>query len=172
MKAPRRHRGGTFDLVLVALVAIAVWTRTPLGGIGDWLWCQATGAEDAEALALTSYFEVSSALPQVIARVDARVVAAAAEPTVDGRFPEPYRAAAALTLAEQALPEGYTVPDGMSEGEAHIAHLDALHRGNPESTLEVYAIGDELRQRAISRARSSVRTSLAATVRATAVGTG
>ena len=138
-----RTRGGAFDALLVAMVVLAVWFRTPAGGLGDWAWDKLTGQE--AQLSLTEYFATDlSSSPEAVAQLEATVVAASLEPVPEGAFPEPYRSAARIALVEED-----------EDPDLLIAELDLLHRGNPEATLEVYAIGEEAMTRAIDRARSA-----------------
>ncbi len=110
-----------------------------MGGLGGWLVDRVSG-EQSE-LALTEYFATGTT-PEAITQ--ATVIAASLEPLPEGAFPEPYRSAARVTLVEE----------GEDEDE-RLAELDQIHRGNPEATLEVYAIGEQARQRAIDRARAA-----------------
>lgn len=138
-----RTRGGVFDALLVAMVVLAVGVRTPAGGLGDWAWDKLTGQE--AQLSLTEYFATDlSSSPETVAQLEATVIAASLEPIPEGAFPEPYRSAARITLVDED-----------EDPELLIAELDLLHRGNPEATLEVYAIGEEAMTRAVDRARSA-----------------
>ncbi len=138
----KRRPGGVVDVLLVVIVLVAVWVRTPVGGLGEWVFDKVTGQE--AQLSLTEYFVTGVSSPEMVAQVEATVVAAALEPVPEGAFPEPYRSAARLVLAEDDV-----------DADVRIAELDLIHRGNPEATLEVYAIGEENRQRAVDRARSA-----------------
>jgi murein DD-endopeptidase len=133
------RRGGTVDIVLVIGVVLAAWIRTPVGGLFDRGVAWARGS-DVELAPLTSYF-VTGPAPEVVVVLAER--AAAGElpelpPAPATGFPEPYRTAARLTLDDDALPT-----------------LDTLWDGDPESTLEAFAIGAELRDRAVERAKSA-----------------
>lgn len=149
-KAPAA-RGGAVDLLLVALVLVAVWTRTPLGGIGGWLVELAMG-EDASPPQLLATFQTAPP-PEVIARIEAAV----AHPVAtlgDGAFPEPFRTAARAVLTGP-VPEISRSLVPADASEPAIAVLDLLFQGDPEATLEIYAIGVEQRERAIGRARAA-----------------
>jgi murein DD-endopeptidase MepM/ murein hydrolase activator NlpD len=137
------RRGGVIDALLVLIVVLAVWVRTPVGAFGDWAWDKVTGQE-AQLSLLDRFATQISADAETVALVEATVVAASLEPVPEGAFPEPYRSAARITL----------VAEGEDEDE-RIAELDLIHRGNPEATLEIYAIGEEAMDRAVSRARSA-----------------
>jgi murein DD-endopeptidase MepM/ murein hydrolase activator NlpD len=145
--------GGSLDLLLVVGVVFAVWTRTPVGGLGDRAVGWATGSE-AQAAPLTSFF-VTGAIPDVVERIEATVAQVVYEPVDDGVFPEPYRTAVASMLADEPIPgEWADLAHGKTGVEGHLAVLDVLHKGNnAEYTLEVYAVGEDQVTRAIDRAR-------------------
>lgn len=140
MRAKKRvARGGSFDLLLVAIVVVALFVRTPIGGVGEWAMSKATG-EAYETSLIASF---STGLSDEFAtRIEAIVEAPDAHAIGEGPFPEPYRTAAAVVLGSNSLKE-----------------LDALHVGtNPEATLEIMAIGEEARDRAVQRAVASGET--------------
>ena len=126
-------RGGLVDLVLVGLVLVALFVRTPLGGIGDWAVAKVTDQPWETSLIASFSTGVSD---EFATRIEAIVEAPDAHAIGEGPFPEPYRTAAAVVLGTESLRE-----------------LDALHEGsNPEATLEIYALGEDTRERAIQRA--------------------
>jgi murein DD-endopeptidase MepM/ murein hydrolase activator NlpD len=152
---PARSRGGFVDLVLVVVVVGAAWLRTPVGGAFDRLAQLATGDRDALA-PLTSFF-VTGAPPEIVVLAEQ----AAFLPTVapaPGQLPEPWRTAARLALADDLPPRAAqlaaTLPDLPEEDQA-VALLDRLYEGDPEATLETFAVGEAQRQRAIDRARAA-----------------
>jgi len=132
----KRPRGGLIDALLVGIVLVALFVRTPLGGFGDWAWCKATGETWEDSLIASFETGVSDEFATVI---EAIVEAPDAYAVGDGPFPEPYRTAAAVVLGTEAL-----------------AELDELHFGsNPEATLEIYALGEDVRERAVQRSISA-----------------
>lgn len=157
---PRTPGWGLLDLGLVGLVVLAVFTRTPLGGLGQRAWGLATGQEvDAPAL-LATFSEGPDAA--VLTQLAAQVLAAP-PPVPDGEapppagFPEPYRSAARLTLTDPlppaALALGLPLPAGLAPAEQALLVLDHLYTGDPEAALERFAVGEDQRRRAILRAR-------------------
>ena len=150
-------RGGALDILLVGLVCVAVWSRTPLGGIGQWAKAKATGST-AEVPSLLATFS-TGVVDEFVTRIEAVVVNP--RPVSDlppGSFPEPYRSAAAAVLEGQSIPA--VSQDlgrwGAKDADTHLAALDRLHSGtNAEATLEIYAVGEAQRDRAIERARAA-----------------
>ena len=150
-------RGGALDILLVVLVVGAVWTHTPLGGIGQWAKAKATGStQDVPRLVATFSTGV---VEEFVTRIEAVVLQPRSTAVLpEGSFPEPYRSAASAVLASQAIPEASKAraSRGDQSAEAHLAILDELHTGtNAEATLEIYALGESQRARAIQRARSA-----------------
>ncbi len=123
---------GVGDLLLVVVVVGATWTRTPVGGLFDRLVHAVRGGDDLPAL--TSYF--TTAAPPITAEIVAHALDLAAP--AGGPFPEPWRTAAVSVLGA----------DGLSG-------LDARYAGDPEAALELASVGEDLRTRAIERARSA-----------------
>lgn len=123
---------GVGDLLLVAVVVGATWTRTPVGGLFDRLVHAVRGGEDLPAL--TSYFTTGA--PAATAVVAAHVFDLPIP--AGGPFPEPWRTAAASVLGAEGL-----------------VGLDARYAGDPEAALELASVGEDLRARAIDRARSA-----------------
>ena len=130
-------RGGLLDLGLVAVVAMAAWGRTPVGGLVDRAVSAALG-RDGDLPALTSFFETGAPPAEVVALVEHAVLPP--DPSPDGAFPEPYRTAARMALADDA---------------GALASIDGVYAGDPESALEIYAIGADLHGRAVARARAA-----------------
>ena len=129
-------RGGLFDLLLVSVVVVALFVQTPIGGIGDWAFAKVSGEPCSNSLIASFSTGVSD---EFATRIEAIVEAPDAHAIGEGPFPEPYRTAAAVVLGSDALKE-----------------LDQLHVGtNPEATLEIHAIGEDARERAIQRAVSA-----------------
>ncbi|MCB9741618.1 MAG: M23 family metallopeptidase [Alphaproteobacteria bacterium] len=147
-------RGGLIDLLLVVVVVLGVWTRTPMGALGTWAYALASGDAEAERPSLIATF-VTAPIPEVIARIEA-VAGPLLVDSGEGPFPEPFRTAAKLSLGE-AVPEASKalLAQVAAEEPGPLDVLDLLHAGDPEATLEIYAIGEELRARAIQRARSA-----------------
>ncbi len=151
------QRGGALDVLLVGLVVVAVWTHTPLGGIGQWAKAKATGSTENVPRLIASFS--TGVVDEFVTRVEAVVLSP--RPISDlppGSFPEPYRSAAAAVLATQSIPPASQDRAGWGGkgAEAHLAILDELHSGtNAEATLEIYALGEAQRTRAIERARSA-----------------
>lgn len=130
-------RGGFLDLALVAVVAMAAWGRTPVGGLVDRGIAAVTG-RDGDLPALTSFFQTGAPPAEVVALAENVVLP---PPMVaDGPFPEPYRTAARMALADDA---------------GALAAIDGAYTGDPESALEIYAIGPDLQARAVARARAA-----------------
>lgn len=125
------------DLFLVALVVLAVGLRTPLGSLGAWAVAKARG-ETREAASLVASF-TTGVHNEVVTKIQAIVDSPDVSGVGEGPFPEPYRTAVAVVL-----------------GKDELRTLDAAHVGtNPEATLEIHALGVELRERAIQRATSA-----------------
>ncbi len=151
MKKKTVTRGGLVDLPLVALVVLAVLTRTPVGGLATQAARAALG-DPGERKALTAYF--LTGIPVELAVLVEQSVPMELEVPVGG-LPEPWRTAATLGL-KGALPEA-------AKAEAERAGvrpqplpvLDHLYEGSPETALELYAVGADQRDRAIERARAA-----------------
>lgn len=123
---------GIGDLALVAAVVGAVWTRTPVGGLFDRAVHAVRGGDDLPSL--MSYFTTGAPA----ATAELVQVALDRPPPADGAFPEPWRTAAASVLGADGL-----------------VGLDARYAGDPEAALELVSVGEDLRARAIDRARSA-----------------
>lgn len=151
--APKKHkRGGLLDLVLVIGVALLAGTRTPAGALVRYGIELARG-QDTEMPSLTAWFDSGAAAPPDLELLELP------EPTEvpEGGLPEPYRSAARTVLAdppkrvEKALAERADLP----EEDRVILVLDELYTEDVEAALELLAIGPELRDRAIARARAA-----------------
>ncbi|MCB9766258.1 MAG: M23 family metallopeptidase [Alphaproteobacteria bacterium] len=152
-KAGVGRRGGLIDLILVGMVLLAAGSRTPLGGLAQWAWALATGSE-AERPSLIATFD-TGIVPHVVARIEASLGPTAVD-VGDGAFPEPYRSAALATLPAEVPAASLALVASVGEApHLPLAILDHLHRGDPEATLEIYAIGEDLRARAIQRAAAA-----------------
>jgi murein DD-endopeptidase MepM/ murein hydrolase activator NlpD len=152
-----RGRFGLLDAVVVAVVLLAVWSQTPIGAVFDRAIAQMMGAPTDGMRPLTAYFDTGDGSAQLIVALAEQV------PIIDdgvpsGGLPQPWRTAAAAAL-------GGPLP---GQADAHLARarvndpdatvldvLDALYDDDPGEALEVFAVGAELRQRAIGRARAA-----------------
>lgn len=132
---PKPRRAGLLDLVLVAAVLLAAWTRTPVGNLTARGVAWGLGWEHEEP-SLTSYFRVQQAWDEVTVHL-AEVRPPPPPATGDG-LPEPYRSAVAIVLGPEAL-----------------LGVDAAWDGDPESALEIAALGADVRDRAIRRAEAA-----------------
>ena len=147
----RIARGALLDLPLVALVLLAVLTRTPVGGLAIQSVRAALG-DPAEQRALTAYF--LTGIPVEVAVLVEQSVPLELEVPVGG-LPEPWRTAATLGL-EGTLPEAAQAEAARAGVRAEpLAVLDHLYEGSPEAALETYAVGAEQRARAIGRAQAA-----------------
>jgi murein DD-endopeptidase MepM/ murein hydrolase activator NlpD len=134
--AVRPARGGLIDILLVLMVLLAAWQRTPVGGMASRAVHWGLGMEHQEPT-LTSYFRIEQSLD----RLEAHLAKPAPPASVTGALPEPYRSAARIVLV-----------DGPS-----LAEIDAAWSGDPSSALERAALGEDLTHRAIERARAAGR---------------
>ncbi|MCB9672297.1 MAG: M23 family metallopeptidase [Alphaproteobacteria bacterium] len=147
-------RFGFVDLFVVVVAVVAVWSRTPVGALGQWGVAWVRGHDTSTTPSLLAFFRseapVAEWADQPIALPDTAI-------DVGDGLPEPYRSAVrhglpdplpAATLA--LVGEGTDTP-----ADRLIAWLDEHWEGDPEGALERAAIGDELRQRAIERASAT-----------------
>ncbi len=144
-------RGGLLDLPLVALVVLAVLTRTPVGGLTLSVARAATG-DNTERQALTAYF-----LTGVPVSLEVLVEQPAPPPleVPSGGLPEPWRTAATLGLPKRLPAAARELAEAEGLPAEPLAVLDHLYESSPEAALEVYAIGSDQRERAIARARAA-----------------
>lgn len=158
MKPPARvPRLGSLDLLLVALAVFAVWTRTPVGGIGQWAWASLAG-DAAEQPDLIGFFR-SEGPPKTW--VD-EVVALPVEQGPPTAFPEPWRSAVSHGLPE-VLPDATVALLGPGDAPAEdrlLAWLDGHYAEGasvlePEVLLARAAIEPALHDRAVERARAA-----------------
>jgi len=155
-RSPKRGRraGGLFDLALVVLVAYAMGSRTPVGGL-SWFAMETLRGNDAELPSLTAYFSGGAA---VLPQFDTLPVVPVDDRGSDGGFPEPWRTAARTVLADHPPPKADTSEgDQQDTLEGALETLDSAYAstGDPEAALELLAIGPELRARAIARSRAA-----------------
>jgi murein DD-endopeptidase len=146
-----KARGGLLDLPLVALVVLAVLTRTPVGGLAISAARAATG-DDSERQALTAYF--LTGIPVSLEVLVEQAVPVALHVPVGG-LPEPWRTAATLGLPKRLPQAARDVADAEGLTPEPLMVLDHLYEGSPEAALERYAIGAAQRRRAVDRARAA-----------------
>ncbi len=127
---------GWAELLLLGAVCTACWLRTPVGAIGHNVvaWTRDQPGRD-----LLDHFST-----QIPPRVDRALRLALAE-REGGELPDaPAGWTPALHLAVRA-----------HLGEDAATQLEALGMSNPEAALEIWAIGADLRTRAIWRAKAA-----------------
>ncbi len=123
---------GWSELLLLSGVLVACWTRTPLGALGAGAVALARGEPVPDLLA-TFRQELPEPMVQSLVQVQqARPLPA------EGPLSPAVRTAVAVHLGEEAL-----------------AEIEALDIRQPEEALEVWAVGAEVRDRAIRRARAA-----------------
>jgi len=135
-----KRRGGMLDILLVALVLVTAWGRTPVANLVSRGVQTVLGIEHREP-PLTSYFRIERSWDRLTHHLARHPVPPVPSTTPTEGFPEPYRSAARIVLEDAAI----------------IERLDEAWTGDPEATLEVVAIGEELRDRAIRRADAAGR---------------
>lgn len=141
-------RLGFLDLLLVGIAVFTVWTRTPVGGLGQWgvNWLRG----DDERVDLVSFFRND---PPPMEWIDTPVELP--ETTVETGFPEPYRTAVLRGLPHR-VPEhtlSLAAPGDAPLGERLLPWLD--EQPDPREAIERLALPDSLRDRAIQRAHAS-----------------
>ncbi|MCB9674105.1 MAG: M23 family metallopeptidase [Alphaproteobacteria bacterium] len=148
------RRLGFVDLFVVLVAVYAVYTRTPVGGLGQWgvAWLR---GDDGEQPTLLGFFRSEG--PKK-AWLDEPIAALPPETADYGDgFPEPYRSALRYALPDD-LP-AHTVellgPGDDPAADRLLVWLDENWDGDAAGALEVAAIGPELRERAIERARAA-----------------
>ncbi len=126
---------GASELLLCAVVLTAAWTRTPAGALAQNAVALARGTETVDMLA---HFrtELPPRVDAALQRAFARRVAPPIVETTGGWTP-------ALTIAV-----------GAHLGEDALEPLMALS-DDPEAALELWSVGPDLRERAITRARAA-----------------
>lgn len=150
---PARPRWGFLDALIVAVAVFGLWTRTPVGGLGQWTvaWMRGDAHHQADLLG----FFRSEGPPK--AWLDGPVTLPPTSSSPAGAFPEPWRTAVVRGLPDD-LPAHTTSllgPGDLPAGERLLTWLDTNWDGDPERALELAAIGPELRDRAIDRARAA-----------------
>lgn len=126
---------GLSELCLLAAVCVACWTRTPLGAAVEGAVALARGEEGPDLLA-TFRTELPTRLQRSLAR--GLQQGPAPVPAVEGGWSAATRTAVAAHLGEEAL-----------------AEVEALAIADPEEALETWAVGPEVRDRAVRRARAA-----------------
>lgn len=141
------RRLGFVDLVLVGIVCFAVWTRTPVGGLGQWVVAWATGTENR--VDLIAFFRSDAP--------DKEWVGEPVElpPLTDEGFGEPWRTAVLRGLPDQVPPHTLALAAAGDAplGERLLPWLE--QQDDPVVAIERMALPDALRDRAIQRARSA-----------------
>ncbi len=166
---PRHRKVGFLDLLVVCAAVFAVWTRTPVGGLGQWAWGWTSGS-DAEQPSLVEFFRSEG--PDKAWRDDpvATLPREALDPYTGDGFPEPWRSAVHYALPDelpkhtQVLLADLRAPDpstgeapDRSPTEALLSWLDDnwAPGADAEALLEQIAVEPALRQRAIDRATAA-----------------
>lgn len=153
---PSRPRLGILDLLLVVGLLGVMGSRTPAGGLG-WYVVERLRGHTSELPSLTAYFDSGAAAP---ALVDALPVLPPlhddTSALAEGAFPEPWRTAARAALADPPAPVQARLSE-VGGDDPLMTWLDAHWQatGDPEAALEVLAIGESLRERAIARAQAA-----------------
>lgn len=145
---------GLLDLALVVATVLAVWTRTPIGALGQQGVAYALGDHTTPTPGLRSFFRT-----ETVSTGWSGEPIALPEPSehIGDGLPEPYRSAVRHALPRR-LPPHTRALVGEGEGEPAerlLAWLDQTWDGDPEAALERAAIGDDLRTRAIERAAAT-----------------
>lgn len=147
-------RGGIVDgLVVMATLAVMI-SRTPIGGL-IWYAAERVHGHAQELPSLTAYFSNGAVRPPV------EVELVAGEGSIEeGQLPDPWRTAVRTTLAQQLPPP--LIDQLAARGlpptpEAALAELDAQWNLSRDAALvlEVAALGQEQRGRAVSRAEAA-----------------
>ena len=159
LAAPRRKtlptpgQGGTFDLLLVVVLVLAVWGRTPIGGLADRA-LHLVFEPDHEIPSLTAYF-VTGPPPSVAAIAEDLVWLPDLPAVEEGQLPEPYRTAALRAVGDDLPAAALALETELTDvPEEHksLYLLDHLYAGDAEAALADFAVGTEQRRRAIHRA--------------------
>lgn len=141
------RRLGFLDLALVGLVCFAVWTRTPVGGLGQWAWSWANGSDDR--VDLIAFFRSDGPTKEWVGEP------VELPPLTDEGFGEPYKTAVLRGLPDTVPPHTLSLAtDGDAPlGERLLPWLE--QQDDPVVAIERMAIPDALRDRAIQRATSA-----------------
>ena len=131
-------RGGLVDLALAVVVLLALWTRTPIGGLAAWGVDTVRGT-DADRPSLASFFVTGppEELVAVVEKLELELPERLVVEVPEGSFPEPWR-----SVVEAQRP-------------GSLDELDTLYNGDLEASLEALAVGPEQRARAIRWARQA-----------------
>jgi len=160
-KGKRRGFGGVVDLLLVAMVAFAMGTRTPVGALG-WYGMEKVRGHEADLPSLTAYFSSGAAAPPKVDQLPLLPPLVDDDEWVVGNgLPEPWRTAARSVAADKkiakVLKTRLDARTDLPKEDRALAFLDEafLETGTPEAALETLAIGVKLRDRAVSRSRAA-----------------
>jgi len=150
-------RGGLFDAVIVLVVLLTVVFETPVGGMIQYL-AGRLRSDAAEMPPLTAYFTAEDTwISPFIGELDLPEEEVPEEPLPPGSLPEPWRTAARTALSS-GLPRN--LRDMLRErgwqptpAQAMVV-IDELweEHADFELALELAAIGEEQRDRAVARA--------------------
>lgn len=132
---------GMAELVLSVAVLAACWTRTPIGTLGQAAVGWAQGTDDRVDLLASFRTELPPRLETALA--DAFL---AEPPTSDPG--EPRAVGEAWTPAIRVAIQSHL-------GDEALAEIQALGLATPEAAIETWAVGAELRSRAVGRARAA-----------------
>jgi len=153
-KAPSGgRRFGLLDAVVVAVVLLAVWSRTPVGAVVELGVSSLIGADTEGLRPLTAYFDTGRGEAEAVTDLLAELDPASAAPE-DG-LPEPWRTAAQVVLTRHAPAQArQALREAMAQDPeaTWLTLLDARYDGDPAGTLERLVIDEDQRQRAIARA--------------------
>lgn len=149
MTRRRLPGGGFLDLLVVAMAVMAVWTRTPVGALGQWGVAWMRGQDTANHSLLRTFRTDAAPAPWA---TETLALPTLGEPG-DG-FPEPFRSAVLHGLPGVLPPHTTTLVDEPTP-EAVLEWLDTNWDGDAERALEHAAIGAPLTNRAIERATAA-----------------
>lgn len=154
----RGGRGGLVDALIVLVVLITVVFETPVGGMLGYLG-QRLRNENAEMPSLTAYFTAEESwISPFIGEIELLPPEEEPpEPLDPGSLPEPWRTAARAAISD-GLPKhlkGLLKERGWKPTPAQaMVVLDELWKTHQDAelVLELAAIGEEQRERAVTRA--------------------
>jgi hypothetical protein len=170
VSAVRHRKVGFLDLLVVCAAVFAVWTRTPVGGLGQWAWGAVRGSDD-DRPSLIAFFRSEG--PDKAWRDEPVVTVPreALDPYEGDGFPEPWRSAVHYAVpdhlprhTEALLADLREVEDPdtgivteRSASEALLIWLDENWTPGADAgaLLEQIAVDPALRQRAIARATAA-----------------